>query len=120
MEEGEVPNAVIHAQAHSDLLQAMATGGAIGLVSYLGVIVGPLIFFGLALRRAGAEQNQRLYAACGLLVTGATFMLNLTNANFVSRISSMTYPLLICAIAALLLRDTAKKSTHADSRKYHA
>ncbi|MDF3822521.1 O-antigen ligase family protein [Leptospira sp. 96542] len=120
MEAKEIPAAEVHSQAHSDLLQAMVSRGLVGLLSYVLVIIGPLIFFTLALRRAADNENMRLYAACGLLVVSVTFLFNLTNANFVSKISSMTYPLLICAFAAQVMLSSVDNFKPIAQRKEHA
>jgi O-antigen ligase len=104
VEAGEVARTDrMHNHAHSDGLNAMATGGVVGLLSYLGIIVGPLVFFGRALRRAGSDTHQRLHAAAGVLVVGAFICFGLVNTNMDRPIPGLVYPLLICALAAQLL-----------------
>jgi O-antigen ligase len=104
IESGKLPRVYPYKNAHSDVLHQLATGGLLGLLAYLGIIVGPLIFFGRALRHAGHDAHQRLYAAAGLLVTITFFWYGLTNATmYLPVIHSLSYPLLICALAAQLL-----------------
>lgn len=114
VEKGEVPRTDrMHNHAHSDGLNAMATGGIVGLLSYLGIIVGPLVFFGRALYRAGSDAHQRIHAAAGMLVVGAFFCFGLVNTNMDRPIPGLIYPLLICALAAQLLPSTRKTGKEA-------
>lgn len=88
----------------------LAIGGLVGLIAYIGMIAGPLIFFSMALREAQGDAHQRLYAAAGLLVTGSFFCFGLTEAIFIRTFACVTYSLLVCALALQLLPRTAKPS----------
>lgn len=107
MQQGEIPpfptEWAIH--AHSDVLHSLASSGLPGFLGYLAVIIGPGVFFTLALGRADFNAHQRLYAAAGILVTGWFFCAGLTEALafYPKRADSGTYPLLIFAIASQLL-----------------
>jgi O-antigen ligase len=110
IQDGEIPRTDrMHNHAHSDGLNAMATGGIVGLLSYLGIIVGPFVFFGRALRCARGDTHQRIHAAAGLLVVGAFVCFGLVNTNMDRPIPSLVYPLLVCALAAQLLPSPQNK-----------
>lgn len=104
VESGEVPPIQhMYGHAHSDALHSLATAGAIGFLGYAGIIIGPLLFFGFALRRAGHDSHARLYAAAGLLTVGAYVCFGLVNVNMDRPLPGLAYPLLVCALAAQLL-----------------
>jgi O-antigen ligase len=96
--------------AHSDVMHMLATGGLVGLLAYIGVSLGPLIFFWKALRKAQSDVHQRLYAAAGLLVSGSFVCFGLTEAIFIRTFACVTYSLLVCVFAAQLLPRTVKPS----------
>lgn len=104
VESGELPRIQhMYGHAHSDALHSLATAGSIGFLAYLGIVIGPLMFFSLALRRAGHDSHVRLYAAAGLLTVGAYVCFGLVNVNMDRPLPGLAYPLLICALAAQLL-----------------
>jgi O-antigen ligase len=104
VESGELPPIqYMFGHAHSDGLHSLATAGSIGFLAYVGIIMGPLLFFSLALRRAGDGTHVRLYAAAGLLTVGAYVCFGLVNVNMDRPLPGLAYPLLVCALAAQLL-----------------
>ncbi|MFO6419940.1 O-antigen ligase family protein [Hylemonella sp. W303a] len=111
LKKGELPPIQqVFNHAHSDIMHTLATSGLLGLIAYLVLIAGPLIFFGRALHRADADAHQRMYAAAGLLVVSSGLCFGLTDSNVVKHIYNSTYPLLICALAAQLLPTNQKSS----------
>lgn len=114
MARGDIPSFHPWSSAHSDILHSLATRGLLGFLTYLGIIIGPLVFFIQCLRHSNAigDVHQRAYAAAGLLTVGAAFSFGLVNGIFYkSAINGTTYALLICALAAQLVMARRAEST---------
>lgn len=104
VERKEVPHiGRDYRQAHSDFMHLLATGGVLRGLPYLSIVLGPLVFFVLAFRRAGGDPNQRLYAVAGVLTVCAFIAFGLTSFNLRRLFYSATYPLLVCVLTAALL-----------------
>lgn len=103
---GDIPAFHPWSHAHSDILHSLATRGLLGLLAYLGIIIGPLVFFIHCLRHAIArgDLRQRTYAAAGILTIGSFFSFGLVNVViYKSAFNGMTYALLVCVLAAQLV-----------------
>lgn len=99
---GAVPAIPLYRHAHSDILHTLATSGIIGLLAYIGIIIGPIVFFWRRLRSRNLDSHLRLYSMLGLLTVGSVFIFGLTNATLYRSFDSATYALLICALASQL------------------
>jgi len=109
LDRREIPRIPVFNHAHSDFMHALATGGLISVLAYIGLIAGPLIFFGRALRRANNDTHRRLYAAAGLSTVGSFFCFGLGNTALSgAAFDSTTYALLTCALAAQLFAPSEK------------
>ncbi|EGI77380.1 membrane spanning protein involved in lipopolysaccharide biosynthesis [Hylemonella gracilis ATCC 19624] len=103
---GEIPTFRPWSHAHSDMLHSMATRGIVGLLAYLGIILGPLVFFIRCLRHAisTGDAHQRVHAAAGILTIGSVFAFGLVSVViYKSAFNGMTYALLVCVLAAQLV-----------------
>jgi O-antigen ligase len=102
METAEVPRAdAEHNQPHNDLLNAAATGGLIKLVAYLGIMIGPFVFFRKIFKSLHASTASRIWPLIGMQVVVAFVLTGLTNSNFDLQIYSTTYAVLVCVLAKL-------------------
>lgn len=103
---GEIPAFHPWNHAHSDILHSMATRGIVGLLVYLGIILGPLVFFIRCLRHAISigDAHQRAHAAAGILTIGSVLAFGLVSVViYKSAFNGMTYALLVCVLAAQLV-----------------
>ncbi|MEN9670287.1 MAG: hypothetical protein RL018_564, partial [Pseudomonadota bacterium] len=98
---GEIPNTDIHNQPHSDIMHALSSGGILKLLSYLGILVAPFVFFYRRYRDAGNDTEMQLMPILGMQLVGAYFLTGLTNSNFDLQIYSTTYAVLVCVLAKL-------------------
>ena len=98
---GEIPNTEIHNQPHSDIMHALSSGGLLKLLSYLGILVAPFVFFYRRYRDAGNDTEMQLMPILGMQLVGAYFLTGLTNSNFDLQIYSTTYAVLVCVLAKL-------------------
>lgn len=108
---GEIPAFHPWSHAHSDILHSMATRGIVGLLAYLGIIIGPLVFFIRCLRHAISigDAHQRVHAAAGILTIGSVFAFGLVSVViYKSAFNGITYALLVCVLAAQLV--TARRA----------
>lgn len=98
MESGAVKVTAMHNQPHNDILNAASLGGSFKLLSYIGLICGPFIFF---FRRYESEENwnRKLFPLLGMQTIGAYLLTGLTNSNFDLQIYSTTYAVLVCVLA---------------------
>lgn len=104
--QGDIPAFHPWSHAHSDILHTMATRGSVGLLAYLGIILGPLVFFIRCLRHAISigDAHQRAHAAAGILTIGSVFAFGLVSVViYKSAFNGMTYALLVCVLAAQLV-----------------
>jgi O-antigen ligase len=110
MHLSKIPEAEIFNQPHSDIMHALSSGGLLKLVSYLGILAGPFVFFLKCFSRIKTTSNERLMSLLGMEVVGVYFLTGLTNSNFDLQIYSTTYAVLVCVIARL--------SSDFESKKY--
>jgi O-antigen ligase len=101
MQVGAIPNTEIHNQPHSDIMHALSSGGILKLLSYLGILVAPFVFFYRRYRDAGNDTEMQLMPILGMQLVGAYFLTGLTNSNFDLQIYSTTYAVLVCVLAKL-------------------
>jgi O-antigen ligase len=92
---------------HNDALQALVTGGVIGLLAWLATLLAPLVFFVRLLRahvRAGAVNPGLLAPAlAGTLVVVSYAGFGLTEVIFWSMRASLLYALLVFLLMGLCL-----------------
>ena len=101
IQAGEIPNTEIYNQPHSDIMHALSSGGILKLLSYLGILVAPFVFFYRRYRDAGNDTEMQLMPILGMQLVGAYFLTGLTNSNFDLQIYSTTYAVLVCVLAKL-------------------
>jgi O-antigen ligase len=78
---------------HNEVLQALATGGIVGLLAWLGVMLAPLLYFVRVLRRGGAPPFAP--ALAGLLVVTSYLCFGLTEVIFWSMKGCLFYALTV-------------------------
>ncbi len=88
-------------QAHSEMLDALATKGLVGFVAYLALLILPFRVFRTLSETAITEV--KTFARMGQATIIAFFMFGLTNATFRVQIYCAVYPLLIAIFAAIAL-----------------
>jgi O-antigen ligase len=89
---------------HNDALQALVTGGVVGLLAWLSILAAPLLFFARALRGQAAPGAQQVaLALAGMLVVLSYFSFGLTEVIFWSVKGSMFYALMIFILMGLCL-----------------
>src|SRR5690606_9485878 len=92
---GDVPDSLARqGHPHSEYLEFAATGGVVGVVALLAVLLGPLAHFAAVLRAAGPGRS--VGGACalaGALVVGATAILCATAPFFYLHLSALSHAL---------------------------
>ena len=88
-------------QAHSEIMDALATKGMVGLVAYLGLLILPYRFFRQISEAAGTEA--KTIAIMGQATIIAFLMFGLTLATFKVQIYCAVFPIIIAVLAALSL-----------------
>lgn len=102
IEKGEMPLTEIYNQPHSDIMQALSTGGILKFTIYFFcLILMPFVFF--YQRIVNLENNTwgHLFSILGMQLVVAYFLTGLTNSNFDLQVYSTTYGVLICVLAKL-------------------
>jgi O-antigen ligase len=98
---GRIPESEIFNQPHSDIMHALSSGGILKFLAYLGILVGPFVFFIQSFRRSKNSSDERLMSLLGMEIVGIYFLTGITNSNFDLQIYSTTYAVLVCVIARL-------------------
>jgi O-antigen ligase len=80
---------------HNEVLQALATGGIVGLLAWLGVMIAPLLYFARVLRQGGDGAPQFTPALAGLLVVASYLCFGLTEVIFWSIKGCLFYALMV-------------------------
>ncbi len=89
---------------HNDALQALVTGGVVGLAAWLATLAAPLLFFaGVLRKRDGEGKRQFALALGGMLVVVSFFSFGLTEVIFWSVQASLFYALMIFLLMGLCL-----------------
>jgi O-antigen ligase len=89
---------------HNQALQALVTGGVVGLLAWLSMLAAPLLFFWRALRAEAAPgRQQAALALAGLLVVVSYFAFGLTEVIFWSVKGSLFYALMVFLLMGLCL-----------------
>ena len=86
---------------HNDALQALVTGGVLGLLAWLGILAAPLVFFARLLRARDADSFAP--ALAGVLVVSSYFCFGLTEVIFWSVKASLLYALMVFLLMGLCL-----------------
>lgn len=99
--QGEAAPAIAgQGHPHNEYLAALATGGVVGLLALLAVLLGPLVHFVSLARRAGPGRS--VTGACalaGALVCGATVIFCFTDPLFYIHFSTLYYALSLALLA---------------------
>lgn len=105
VEEGRLDAAVLPlAHLHNDSLQVLATGGIVGLVSWLMLLVAPFAFFVRQLGEAAHTSRQRFaLALAGLVVVTSYASFGLTEVIFWSVGGSLFYSLMVFLLMGFCL-----------------
>ena len=103
----EDPNTIFN-QAHSEVMDTLATKGLIGLLAYLSLMFLPFRLF----RKLAATKNAeaRTFALMGQATIIASLMFGLTLATFKVQIYCAIFPALIAMFAAMALNLSDKNS----------
>lgn len=91
---------------HNDALQALVSGGVVGLLAWLSTLLAPLLFFARALR-SGHAGPAAAPAMAGLLLVLAYFAFGLTEVIFWSVRASLFYALMVFVLMGLCLNAAA-------------
>lgn len=100
MDDGAVKVTAMHNQPHNDILNAASLGGILKLLSYLGIICGPFVFF-FRRYKSQVDWGRKLFPLLGMQVIGAFLLTGLTNSNFDLQIYSTVYAVLVCVLAKI-------------------
>jgi O-antigen ligase len=92
---------------HNEVLQALVTGGIVGLLAWLGVMLAPLVYFVRTLKAGGAGAPQFTPALAGLLVTASYLAFGLTEVIFWSMKGALFYALMVFLLVGFC--ETAKE-----------
>lgn len=92
---------IAYNQAHSEMLDALATKGLVGFVAYLVLLILPFRLFRVLSETTIAEV--KAFAWMGQATIIAFLMFGLTNATFKIQIYCAVYPLTIAMFAAIAL-----------------
>ena len=123
VKEGRLDRAVLDApHFHNDALQALVTGGAIGLAAWLAILGAPFAFFARALRRQQhAGRQQFALALAGMLMVVCYFSFGLTEVIFWSVKGSLFYALMVFLLMGFCLNANSYQSAKAhDNAKARA
>lgn len=101
-DDGAVKITEMHNQPHNDILDVVSRGGSLKLLSYVGLICGPFVFFYRRYKSMGDVEG-KLFPLLGMQSVGAFVLTGLTNSNFDLQIYSTMYAVLVCVIAKLCL-----------------
>ncbi|MFA7504334.1 MAG: O-antigen ligase family protein [Burkholderiaceae bacterium] len=98
---GEAPASLsTQGHPHSEYLEALATGGVVGLIALLAALLGPLVHFIMVLRRGEPGRSaSRACALAGALVVGATIIFCATDPFFYIHFSTLYYALSVALLA---------------------
>jgi O-antigen ligase len=97
---------------HNEALQALVTGGLVGLAAWLAILVAPFIFFARLLApRAHAGKSEFALALAGMLVITSYVCFGLTEVIFWSVKGSLFYALMVFLLMGFCLnaKDTDGK-----------
>jgi O-antigen ligase len=98
------PYALTLPHFHNDALQALVTGGVVGLLAWLSILAAPLLFFWRALRaEATPARPQAALALAGMLVVVSYFAFGLSEVIFWSVKGSLFYALMVFLLMGLCL-----------------
>ena len=86
---------------HNDALQALVTGGLVGLLAWLAILVAPLAFFARMPRAPGSDSFAP--AMAGMLVVSSFFCFGLTEVIFWTVRASLMYALMVFLLMGLCL-----------------
>jgi O-antigen ligase len=94
---------------HNDAVQALVTGGVVGLFAWLSILAAPLLFFVRALRSPATLGRQQVaLALAGMLVVLCYFSFGMTEVIFWSVKGSLFYALMIFMLMGLCLNAKEK------------
>jgi O-antigen ligase len=92
------------AHFHNDALQALVTGGMVGLLAWLSILATPLVFFARRLRGSRADSaGSAAPALAGLLVVTSYLCFGLTEVIFWSVRACLLYALMVFLLMGLCL-----------------
>lgn len=93
--EGKVDQAAIAPyHLHNDALQALVTGGVVGLVLWAAILVVPFMWFREAMHQA-SDRSQQSLALAGMVLVTCYFSFGLTEVIFWSVGGSLFYALMV-------------------------
>ncbi|MBZ2209296.1 O-antigen ligase family protein [Massilia soli] len=95
---------------HNEAVQAMVTGGVIGLVAWFGMILAPFVFFTRAMSVRNASRQEFATALAGILLVTSYFGYGLTEVIFWSVKGAMFYALMVFLLMGFYLN--AKEANH--------
>jgi O-antigen ligase len=102
MEQKTIPEITTFNQPHNDFLHAASSGGLVKLCAYIFLILGPFLFF-YRKYKSNIESKRKVLSLIGMQIVAIYFLTGLTNSNFDLQIYSMTYGVLVCLVAKLIL-----------------
>ncbi|WP_306392890.1 O-antigen ligase family protein [Telluria beijingensis] len=108
VEQGTLDPAILSLEhLHNDALQALATGGVFGLLSWIGILAAPFVFFARQMGRVsldrGGQATRFAPALAGMLVVLCYFSFGLTEVIFWSLKGSMFYALMVFLLMGFCL-----------------
>lgn len=107
-----IQGTTIFNQAHSEIMDILATKGLVGLFAYLGLLILP---FGLFQTHArSAIEEVKVFGFMGMATIIAFLMFGLTLATFKVQVYCAVYPLVIALFAAMALNLSDASSSVSD------
>lgn len=88
---------------HNEAVQAMVTGGVVGLVAWFGMILAPFVFFTRAMSARHASRQEFATALAGILLVTSYFGYGLTEVIFWSVKGALFYALMVFLLMGFYL-----------------
>jgi len=106
---GEIPKIQVFDHAHSEPLQALATTGIIGFLSYIFLYAGIAYYFYSSLNLSSTYKIRYL-SILGLMLVGGFFIFGLTNYSFGHQVMVLFFAVMVVSIAGMIKNIEAEEN----------